>query len=175
MDIKDFIRTVPDFPKPGIMYRDITSLLEKPEGLKMAVDRIVGHFQHDNIRYVAGIEARGFIFGTAVAYELGAGFIPLRKPGKLPGKTVGRDYQLEYGEDRIEMHEGALTSGDRVLLVDDLIATGGTAEAALELVRSSGAVVHKSCFVINLPELGGVARLRELGCESFCLCQFEGH
>lgn len=175
MDIKDFIRTIPDFPKVGILYRDITSLLEDPRGLKMAVDRICEHYQNDKIDFVAGIEARGFIFGTAVAYKLGAGFIPLRKPGKLPGKTVGKDYLLEYGQDRIELHDGVLTPGNRVLIVDDLIATGGTAEAALELVRGTGAHVHQCCFVIDLPELGGVERLRKLGCESFRLCEFEGH
>lgn len=174
MDIKDFIRTIPDFPKPGIMYRDITSLLEKAGGLKLAVDRIAEYYEDHDIQYVAGIEARGFIFGTAVAYKLGAGFIPLRKPGKLPGRTIGRDYELEYGMDRLEMHESALNPGDKVLLVDDLIATGGTAEAALELIRSSGAFVHQSCFVIDLPALGGVERLHALDCESFCLCQFEG-
>lgn len=175
MDIKDFIRTIPNFPKEGILYRDITSLLEDPKGLKMAVDRICERYQDQKINFVVGVEARGFIFGTAVAYKLNAGFVPLRKPGKLPGLTVGRDYALEYGQDRIEMHQGVLAQGDRVLIVDDLIATGGTAEAAVELVRGTGASVHECCFVIDLPDLGGVERLQELDCKSYCLCQFEGH
>ncbi len=134
MPIKDYIRTIPDFPKPGIQFRDVTSLLENATGLRMAVDAMVHRHTGSPITRVAGIEARGFIFGTAVAYQLGVGFVPLRKPGKLPGAVVGQDYMLEYGEDRIEMHSDAIGKNDQVLIVDDLIATGGTAEAAVKLI-----------------------------------------
>jgi adenine phosphoribosyltransferase len=140
----------------------------------MAVDLIIHRYIDRDIDVVAGIEARGFIFGTAVAYELGVGFIPLRKSGKLPGEVVGVDYELEYGTDRLEMHVGAISEGERVLLIDDLVATGGTASAALELIRSAGGRVEEACFVIDLPDLGGAERLRELGCPSFSLCEFEG-
>jgi len=172
--IKSFIRTVPDYPKKGILFRDVTGLLENARGLRMAVDLIIHRYIDQKIDLVAGIEARGFIFGTAVAYELGVGFIPLRKAGKLPGEVVGVDYELEYGSDRLEMHVGAISEGDEVLLIDDLIATGGTASAALELIRGVGGRVREACFVIDLPDLGGADRLRELGCESFSLCDFEG-
>lgn len=172
--IESFIRTVPDYPKPGIQFRDITGLLEDARGLRMAVDAIVQRYIDRGIDLVVGIEARGFIFGTAVAYELGVGFIPIRKPGKLPGEVVGVDYELEYGTDRMEMHVGAIGSGDSVLLVDDLIATGGTAAAALHLVESEGGRVTEACFVIDLPDLGGADRLRAQGCECFSLCSFEG-
>lgn len=140
----------------------------------MAVDLIIHRYIDRKIDLVAGIEARGFIFGAAVAYELGVGFIPLRKAGKLPGEVVGVDYELEYGSDRLEMHVGAISEGDEVLLIDDLIATGGTASAALELIRGVGGRVREACFVIDLPDLGGADRLRELGCDSFSLCEFEG-
>jgi adenine phosphoribosyltransferase len=172
--IKSFIRTVPDYPKPGILFRDVTGLLEDARGLRMAVDLIVHRYIDRKIDVVAGIEARGFIFGTAVAYELGVGFIPLRKANKLPGEVVGVDYELEYGTDRLEMHVGAISEGAHVLLIDDLIATGGTATAAIELIRGAGGQVPEACFVIDLPDLGGADRLRELGCESFALCNFEG-
>ena len=173
-DVKKFIRTVPDFPKPGIQYRDITTLLEDAQGLRLAVDLITRRYQDSGITTVAGIEARGFIFGTAVAYQLGVGFIPLRKKGKLPGKVIGRDYTLESGQDRIEMHEDVLRAGDRVLLIDDLIATGGTAEAAVDLIHDSGAGLQECCFVIDLPDLGGMERLRKKGVGCFALCEFEG-
>ncbi len=172
--IKSFIRTVPDYPKPGILFRDVTGLLEDRRGLRMAVDLIVHQYIDRGIDVVAGIEARGFIFGTAVAYELGVGFIPIRKAGKLPGEVVGVDYELEYGSDRIEMHTGAISEGDSVLLIDDLIATGGTAMAAIELIRRVGGSVAEACFVIDLPDLGGAERLSAAGVDSFALCAFEG-
>lgn len=172
--ISSFIRTIPDYPKPGILFRDVTGLLEDPRGLRMAVDLIVHRYIDRPIDVVAGIEARGFIFGTAVAYELGLGFIPLRKAGKLPGEVIGVDYELEYGTDRIEMHTSAIPAGGEVLLIDDLIATGGTAAAGIELIERGGGQVHEACFVIDLPELGGAERLRARGCEVFALCAFGG-
>lgn len=173
-DIASFIRTVPDYPKPGILFRDVTGLLEDARGLRMAVDLIVHRYIDRDIQVVAGIEARGFIFGTAVAYELGVGFIPIRKAGKLPGAVVGVDYELEYGSDRMEMHRDAIAPGSRVLLVDDLIATGGTAAAAMQLISGVGGRVVEACFVIDLPDLGGADRLRAAGCGTFALCSFDG-
>ncbi|MCH7866786.1 MAG: adenine phosphoribosyltransferase [Myxococcales bacterium] len=174
MAIVDFIRTIPDFPKAGIQYRDITTLLSNPEGLRQAIDAIVDHYKDKEISCVAGIEARGFLFGTAVAYKLGLGFVPMRKSGKLPGETIGMSYQLEYGEDRLEIHRDAIDSGANVLLIDDLIATGGTAEAAAKLIQETGANIAGCCFVIDLPDLGGMKRLRAMGIECFALCEFEG-
>ena len=172
--IASFIRTIPDYPSPGILFRDVTGLLEDARGLRMAVDLIVHRYIDRHVDLVAGIEARGFIFGTA-AYELGVGFVPLRKAGKLPGRTIGIDYELEYGTDRIEVHSDAIPRGSRVLLIDDLIATGGTAEAGVELIQRSGGTVADACFVIDLPDLGGSTRLRERGIDVFALCDFEGH
>jgi adenine phosphoribosyltransferase len=174
MQIQSLIRTIPDHPKPGIQFRDITTLLSDPGGLRMAVDGIADRFSSDSIDVVVGIEARGFIFGTAIAYRLGLGFVPLRKQGKLPGATVGRDFELEYGKDRIELHVGAVRPGQRVLLIDDLIATGGTAEAGILLLREAGAEIVECDFVVALPELGGVSRLEALGCKVHSLCEFEG-
>ena len=174
MSIKSLIRTVPDYPKPGVQFRDVTSLLENARGLRMTVDIIVQRYIDRELDFVVGIEARGFIFGTAVAYELGVGFVPIRKPGKLPGETIGQDYALEYGTDRIEMHRDAIPPSSRVLLIDDLIATGGTAEAAINLVRSVGGEVVECCVVIDLPDLGGSRRLEAMGCPTFSLCSFEG-
>jgi adenine phosphoribosyltransferase len=174
MSLHSFIRTIPDYPKPGIEFRDITTLLLDPEGLRLAVDGISDRHRAGGIDLVAGIEARGFIFGTAVAYQLGLGFVPLRKPGKLPGKTIGRDFDLEYGSDRIELHVEAIEPGQKILLVDDLIATGGTAEAAVLLLREVRAEVAECAFVIALPDLGGVKRLEQLGCQVHSLCEFEG-
>lgn len=173
--ISSFIRTIPDYPKPGILFRDVTGLLEDPRGLRMAVDLIVHRYIDRSIDIVAGIEARGFIFGTAVAYELGVGFVPLRKAGKLPGDVIGVDYELEYGSDRMEIHTEAVPVGAEVLLIDDLIATGGTAKAGLELIEQAGGQVHEACFVIDLPDLGGADKLRAGGCEVFALCDFSGH
>lgn len=172
--IASFIRTVPDYPKPGILFRDVTGLLEDARGLRMAVDSLVHRYIDREIDVVAGIEARGFIFGTAVAYELGVGFVPTRKAGKLPGEVVGIDYELEYGTDRMEMHVDAISDGARVLLIDDLIATGGTALAALQLIKDVGGHVAEACFVIDLPDLGGTARLEAAGCPTYALCSFEG-
>jgi len=172
--IESFIRTVPDYPKPGIQFRDVTGLLEDSLGLQMAVDQIVDRYLDRGVGLVAGIEARGFIFGTAVAYQLGVGFIPIRKPGKLPGAVTGVDYELEYGTDRLEMHLDAIGPDDSVLLIDDLIATGGTALAALELIERVGGRVLEACFVIDLPDLGGADRLRARGCDSYALCSFAG-
>ena len=172
--IASFIRTIPDYPKPGILFRDVTGLLEDARGLRMAVDLIVHRYIDRDIDVVAGIEARGFIFGTAVAYELGVGFVPFRKAGKLPGEVLGIDYELEYGVDRMEMHVGAIHPNASVLLIDDLIATGGTASAALQLIEAVGARVEEACFVIDLPELGGAQRLRTRDCPVFSLCSFPG-
>lgn len=172
--IESFIRTVPDYPKPGIQFRDVTGLLEDPLGLKLAVDQIVSRYRDQGVGLVAGIEARGFIFGTAVAYQLGTGFVPIRKGGKLPGKVTGVDYELEYGTDRLEMHLDAIGPEDSVLLIDDLIATGGTALAALELIERVGGRVLEACFVIDLPDLGGADRLRAQGCDCYALCSFAG-
>jgi adenine phosphoribosyltransferase len=172
--ITDYIRTIPDFPKPGIQYRDISTLLGNPEGLRLSVDAIADHFATDDIHCIAGIEARGFIFGTAVAYKMGLGFVPLRKPGKLPGKTYSESYQLEYGEDQLEIHVDAIEPDARVLLIDDLIATGGTAEAATNLIRLAGAHVAGFCCVVDLPDLGGMDRLRRKSIDCLALCEFEG-
>ena len=174
MPIKSRIRTVPHYPHQGIMFRDITTLLKDPVGLRTTIHEIVARYSEVAIDKVAGIESRGFIVGTPVAYELGLGFVPIRKRGKLPAETVGRDYQLEYGSDRIEIHLDAIQKGDRVLLVDDLIATGGTAEAAVKLIEDMGGIVVECCFVIDLPDIGGHARLEKMGQKVFALCEFEG-
>jgi adenine phosphoribosyltransferase len=173
--LKDLVRTIPDYPKPGILFRDITTLIADPAGFRAAVDGLLLPFLTAGITQVVGIEARGFILGGAVAHELGRGFVPIRKKGKLPGKTIGQDYSLEYGVDTIEIHADAIGPGDRVLLVDDLIATGGTAEAAIELIRRSGGDVVAAAFVIDLPDLGGVTRLRGKGVDVHALVAFDGH
>ncbi|CAN5143863.1 adenine phosphoribosyltransferase [soil metagenome] len=175
VDIKSLIRTIPDYPKPGILFRDITTLIAHPAGLRAAIDGLVWPFLDSGIQHVAGIEARGFILGGAVAHELGRGFVPIRKKGKLPGKTIGQDYSLEYGVDTIEIHADAIHKGDRVLLVDDLIATGGTAEAAIDLIRRSGGEIVAAAFVIDLPDLGGAARLARRDVKVHTLVTFEGH
>ena len=174
MQLRSLIRTIPDHPKPGIQFRDITTLVHDPTALRFVVDEIAERNRGAGIDLVAGIEARGFIFGTAIAYALGAGFVPIRKAGKLPAETIGRDFDLEYGSDRIEMHVGAMDAGQRILLVDDLLATGGTAEAAVELIRGVGAEVVECAFVVSLPDLGGETRLESLGCKLHTLCSFEG-
>jgi adenine phosphoribosyltransferase len=174
MSIKSLIRTIPDYPKPGIQFRDITTLLEDAKGLRIAVESLAEPFRGDRIDKVAGIEARGFLFGVAVALELEAGFVPVRKAGKLPGATVGREYELEYGTDRIEIHADALGPGDRVLIVDDLIATGGTAEATVRLINDIGAEIVGCAFVIDLPDLGGSKRIGAKGFRVVSLCAFEG-
>lgn len=174
MPIKSRIRTVPHYPKHGVMFRDITTLLKDPVGLRVTINEFVSHYTGDKIDRVAGIEARGFIIGAALAFQLGVGFVPIRKKGKLPAETVGHDYELEYGTDRIEMHVDAVSQGDRILLVDDLIATGGTAEAAVKLIEAMGGTVVECCFVIDLPDLGGRKRLEKHGQKVFSLCEFEG-
>lgn len=172
--IKRLIRTIPGYPKPGIQFRDITTLLKDPAGLRQTLDELARRYQGKDIQVVAGIEARGFILGGALAVALGAGFVPLRKQGKLPGATVGQDYALEYGTDRIELHADAITPGQRVLVVDDLIATGGTALAAVQLLRQVGAEVVEAAFIIDLPDLGGRRKLEAAGCPAFALTEFEG-
>ena len=173
-DLKARIRTIPDFPKPGIMFRDITTLLLDAQGLAMTVERMVAATDGP-VDLVAGIEARGFLFAAAIAVPLKAGVLLIRKDGKLPGATIAEDYALEYGTDRIAMHEDALVPGQRVLLVDDLIATGGTARAAIRLLRKAGAVVSQAQFVVDLPELGGADALRADGVGVSALVRFEGH
>ena len=156
------------------MFRDITTLLKDPVGFQITISELAKRYKDSKIDRIAGIEARGFIIGAALAFKLGLGFVPVRKKGKLPAETVGHDYDLEYGTDRIEMHIDAVSSGDRVLLVDDLIATGGTARAACKLIESMDGVVVECCFVIDLPALGGHARLNKKGYQVFALCEFEG-
>lgn len=173
-DLKAKIRTIPDFPKPGIMFRDITTLLLDPQGLAMTVDRMVAAVD-GAVDLVAGIEARGFLFAAAIAVPLNAGVLLIRKDGKLPGATIAEDYALEYGTDRIAMHADALVPGQRVLLIDDLIATGGTARAAIRLLRKAGAHVTQAQFVVDLPELGGAQALRGDGIQVSALVAFEGH
>jgi adenine phosphoribosyltransferase len=174
-DLKSAIRTIPDYPKPGIMFRDITTLLGSARAFRRAVDELVQPWAGMKIDKVAGIEARGFILGGAVAHQVSAGFIPIRKKGKLPYKRVTIGYSLEYGIDEMEIHEDALVAGERVVLVDDLIATGGTAEAAVKLLRQMGAEVLAACFIIDLPDLGGAAKLRKLQVPVRTLVTFEGH
>ncbi len=175
MQLNSLIRTIPDYPKPGVQFRDITTLLKDPAGLREVIDSLFTRYQHQKIDKVVGIESRGFIIGAALAYKLGVGFVPVRKAGKLPADTLGHDYALEYGADRVEIHSDAMTQGERILLVDDLIATGGTAEAAAILIQKLGGTVVECAFVIDLPDLGGVQRLAEKGLQSFSLCVFEGH
>ncbi|MGC2408791.1 MAG: adenine phosphoribosyltransferase [Methyloceanibacter sp.] len=174
IDLKDLVRTIPDYPKPGIMFRDITTLLGHANGFRACIEQLVQPFTNRRVESVAGIEARGFILGGAVADRLHCRFVPIRKKGKLPGKAIGQDYELEYGIDVIEIHEDAISAGEPVLLVDDLIATGGTAEAAVRLLRKLKADVVGSAFVIELPDLGGSARLARLGVECHTLMAFEG-
>jgi adenine phosphoribosyltransferase len=174
-DLKSLIRTIPDYPKKGIMFRDVTTLLGDAAGFKAAIQAMAGPYAAARVQAVAGIEARGFILGGAIADKLGCGFVPLRKKGKLPWKTIGQEYTLEYGVDIIEMHEDAIRSGERILIVDDLIATGGTAEAAVKLVQRSGGAVAGATFIIDLPELGGMRKLAALGVNGHALVAFEGH
>lgn len=175
MDLRDAIRTIPDYPKPGVMFRDITTLLGNPRALRVAIDRLVEPYVGAGIDKVAGIEARGFVLGGAVAHQLSVGFAPVRKKGKLPWRTLRQEYQLEYGVDSVEMHEDALAPGEKVLIIDDLIATGGTALAAVKLIEGLGATVVGASFVIDLPDLGGMQKLRDLGLRTEALCAFEGH
>jgi adenine phosphoribosyltransferase len=175
MNIKDAIRTIPDHPRPGIMFRDITTLLGNARAFRTVVDQLVQPYAGIRIDKVAGIEARGFILGGAVAHQLSVGFVPVRKKGKLPWKTIAQDYALEYGTDTTEVHADAFAAGEQVLLVDDLIATGGTALAAVKLIEKLGAKPAGASFIVDLPELGGLAKLRALGIHADALCSFEGH
>ena len=175
LDLKAAVRNIPDYPKPGILFHDITTLLGNARAFRRAVDELVHPWAGSKIDKVAGIEARGFILGGAVAHQVSAGFVPIRKKGKLPHTTVRIAYSLEYGLDEMEMHEDAVTRGDRVIVVDDLIATGGTAEGAVKLLRQIGANVVAACFIIDLPELGGADKLRKMDVPVRTLMAFEGH
>jgi adenine phosphoribosyltransferase len=175
MDIKSIIRTIPDYPKPGIMFRDVTTLLGHARAFRTTVDLLVQPYAGLRIDKVAGIEARGFIIAGAVAHQLSVGFVPVRKKGKLPWKTIGQTYDLEYGTDTVEIHEDAVLKGESVLLVDDLIATGGTAEAAIKLIEKAGGNVVGCSFIIDLPELKGRKRLEKMGKKVLSLVEFDGH
>ena len=172
MDLKQKIRTIPDFPKQGILFRDITTLLSDAEALNETIERFAEHYKNEKIDVVAGVESRGFIIGAPLAIRMGLGFIPIRKAGKLPGPTHGVDYDLEYGKDRVEVHQDAIPEGSRVLLVDDLIATGGTIEGSTKLVKKVGGLIVGYAFVIELTDLKGRERLQE---PVFSLIEFEGH
>jgi len=174
MDLTEVIRTIPDYPKPGIMFRDITTLLADARGFRRAIAELVQPLAGAKIDKVAGIEARGFILGGAIAHQLSVGFVPIRKKGKLPHKTIGETYELEYGVDEVEIHVDAIEPGERILLVDDLIATGGTAAAAIRLIERAGGEIVLCAFVVDLPDLGGASRLREMGMSVTSLVAFEG-
>jgi len=174
LDLARYIRTIPDFPKPGVQFRDITTLLAHADAFRTTVERLAAPFRARAIDTIAAIESRGFIVGAALAHELRTGFVPIRKQGKLPAARFGEDYELEYGTDRLEIHRDAVTPGQSVLLVDDLIATGGTAKAALNLLASAGAAIAGCAFVIELPDLGGRERLERLGHRVLALCRFAG-
>ena len=174
MDLKDLIRTIPDHPHEGILFRDITTLLQHARGFRQAVDQLVQPYAGTKIDKVVGIEARGFILGGAVSHQLSVGFVPVRKKGKLPWRTMAQEYELEYGTDVMEMHEGAIAPGEQVLIVDDLIATGGTVEAAIKLIERAGGVVIGTSFVIDLPDLGGRRRIEAMGKSVLTLMAFEG-
>ena len=172
MELKDFVTTIPDFPKPGIMFRDITTVVSSPEGLKMSIDQMVDQLKNIDFDLVAGSESRGFVFGTPVAYALGKGFVLVRKKGKLPRETISQEYDLEYGTATLEMHKDAVKPGDRVVIVDDLIATGGTTEAMIKMIERLGGKVVKICFVMELAGLGGRDRLK--GYDVSSLIRYEG-
>lgn len=173
-EIRDRIRTIPDYPKPGIQFRDVTTLWGDARGFRTAIDRLVQPYAGVRIDKVAGIEARGFVLGGAVAHQLSVGFVPIRKKGKLPGTTIAEEYALEYGTDTIEIHDDAISEGENILVVDDLLATGGTAEAAVKLIRKAGGTVVGCCFIVDLPDLGGRERLTGMGLSVMTLCEFEG-
>lgn len=173
MLITSLIRNVPDYPIPGIMFKDITTLLKDAKGFRFTINEFVNRYRDIQIDKIAGIESRGFIFGAALAFELGIGFVPVRKKGKLPAETVGYDYALEYGTDRVEIHLDAITKGEKVLLVDDLIATGGTANAAIKLIELVGGNVVEACFVVDLPFLGGSSSIKNAGHKVFSLCEYD--
>lgn len=172
--VKNSIRTIADHPKPGIMFRDVSTLMQNSEAFAQTIELFAEHAKQKEITAIVGTEARGFIFGAPLAYKLNVPFIPVRKPGKLPSETIAQSYELEYGMDTLEIHTDALTSNDKVLMVDDLLATGGTIEATTSLIRKLGATVEDACFVVNLPDLGGEKRLTKLGINSYVICEFEG-
>ena len=174
MDFKKYIRTVPDWPKPGVMFRDISTLLQDPDGFRLALDALVEHYRVIDFDCVAAIESRGFLFGSVLARELGKRLVLIRKPGKLPAETISEEYELEYGTDSIEIHSDAVGEGERVVPIDDLLATGGTALAAIRLCEKLGAHVVEAGFIINLPDLGGASRLADSGVRIFRLVDFEG-
>lgn len=173
-NVKDYIRTIVDFPHEGILFRDVTTLFADPRGFRMAVDQMLHPYTGQPIDKVVGLEARGFILGGAIAHQLATGFVPIRKKGKLPGTTISQDYKLEYGEAIVEIHDDAIQPGERILMVDDLLATGGTAEAGIKLIERLGGAIVGCAFIIDLPDLGGRARLEEMGMDVHCLCAFEG-
>ena len=173
-DVKDYIRTIVDFPHEGIMFRDVTTLFADPRGFRMAVDQLLHPYAGMQIDKVVALEARGFILGGAIAHQLTVGFVPVRKKGKLPGRTISEDYQLEYGEAIVEIHDDALKPGEKVLVVDDLLATGGTAEAGIKLIERLGAEIVGAAFIVDLPALGGRALLEKLGYDVHVLCDFDG-
>ncbi len=172
--VRDYIRTIPDFPHEGIMFRDVTTLFEDPRGFRICVDQLLAPYAGQRIDKVVGLEARGFILGGAVAHQIGAGFVPVRKKGKLPGKVISQDYTLEYGAATVELHEDAIKAGEVVLVVDDLLATGGTAEAGIKLIEQLGGQITGCAFVVDLPDLGGRARLHGMGMDVHVLCEFAG-
>ena len=172
--VKDYIRTIVDFPHEGIMFRDVTTLFSEPRGFRMCIDQMLHPYAGQPIDKVVGLEARGFILGGAIAHQLGTGFVPIRKKGKLPGTTISQDYTLEYGEAIVEIHDDAISAGERILVVDDLLATGGTAEAGIKLIERLGGDIIGCAFVVDLPELGGRKKLDAMGMDVHVLCEFEG-
>ncbi len=174
LGVKDYIRTIVDFPHEGIMFRDVTTLFADPRGFRMAVDQLLHPFAGMPIDKVVGLEARGFILGGAIAHQLTVGFVPVRKKGKLPGTAISEEYKLEYGEAVVEIHDDAIQPGERILIVDDLLATGGTAEAGIKLVERLGGEIIGCSFVVDLPDLGGRNRLETMGMDVHALCAFEG-
>ena len=172
--VKDYIRTIVDFPHEGIMFRDVTTLFADPRGLRMCIDQLLNPYAGERIEKVVGLEARGFIIGGAIAHQLSVGFVPVRKKGKLPGPTHSQDYKLEYGEAVMEVHTDAIEAGEKVLVVDDLLATGGTAAAGIQLIERMGGDIVGCAFIIDLPELGGRKKLETMGMDVHALCEFEG-
>lgn len=173
--IKNSIKSIPDYPKAGIIFRDVTSLMEDPKAYQATIQLLVEKYKQGGFTKIVGTEARGFLFGAPLALELGVGFVPVRKPGKLPRPTIAQTYDLEYGTDTLEIHTDAIVEGDKVLVVDDLLATGGTIEATVKLIRQLGGDVEHAAFVINLPEIGGQTRLEGLGLNVYSICEFAGH
>lgn len=173
--IQSSIKSIQDYPKPGILFRDVTSLMENPDAYRATMEVLTERYKDNGITKIIGTEARGFLFGAPLALALGIGFVPVRKPGKLPREVIAESYELEYGKDTLEIHLDAIAEGDKVLLVDDLLATGGTIEATTNLVRRLGGVVEDAAFVINLPDIGGEERLKGLGLNVYSICDFPGH